>query len=48
AVNYAVYVLVLHALSGPWVAAIGVACGSAAGLVVNYLSARHLVFRKRR
>lgn len=48
AVNYAVYVLVLHAISGPWAAAVGVACGSAAGLVVNYLSARYLVFRKRR
>ena len=48
AVNYAVYVLVLHGLSGPWAAAIGVACGSAAGLVVNYLSARYVVFRKRR
>ena len=47
AVNYAVYVLVLHNLAGPWAAAIGIAFGSAAGLVVNYLTARYLVFRKR-
>lgn len=45
AVNYAVYVLTLHWLSGTWAAAIGVALGSAAGLVVNFVSARYLVFR---
>ena len=45
AVNYAVYVLTLHWLSGPWAAAIGVALGSAAGLVVNFVSARYLVFK---
>jgi putative flippase GtrA len=48
AVNYAVYVLTLHALRGPWVPALGVALGSVAGLVLNFLSARFLVFRRRR
>jgi putative flippase GtrA len=47
AVNYTVYVLVLHWLSGPWAAAAGVALGSLAGLAVNFLSARYLVFRAR-
>lgn len=51
AVNYAVYVLVLHWLSGrwgPWAAAAGVALGSLAGLAVNFASARFLVFKARR
>ncbi|PZQ73774.1 MAG: GtrA family protein [Variovorax paradoxus] len=47
AVNYAVYVLTLHSVEGPWAAALGVALGSLCGMVVNYLSARHLVFRSR-
>lgn len=47
AVNYAVYVLTLQAVEGPWAAALGVALGSLGGMVVNYLSARHLVFRSR-
>lgn len=47
AVNYAVYVLTLHTVQGPWAAALGVALGSLCGMVVNYLSARHLVFRSR-
>jgi len=47
AVNYAVYVLTLHSVDGPWAAALGVALGSLGGMVVNYLSARHLVFRAR-
>ena len=45
AVNYGAYVLVLHWFSGPWVPVAGVALGSCAGLVVNFLSARYLVFR---
>jgi putative flippase GtrA len=44
-VNYGAYVLVLHGFSGPWAPAAGVALGSCAGLVVNFLSARYLVFR---
>lgn len=48
AVNYAVYVTTLHWIDGPWAPALGVALGSCAGLVVNFLSARHLVFRARR
>jgi putative flippase GtrA len=47
-VNYGVYVLVLHAFTGPWVPAAGVALGSLAGLVLNFLSARHLIFKSRR
>lgn len=47
AVNYLVYVLTLHWLAGPWVAALGVALGSLAGLIVNFASARFLVFRQR-
>jgi putative flippase GtrA len=47
AVNYAVYAAVMHWLSVPGAALIGVALGSCAGLVLNYLSAKFLVFRKR-
>jgi putative flippase GtrA len=47
-VNYGVYVLVLHASSGPWVPALGVALGSVAGLALNFLSARYLIFKSRR
>lgn len=47
-VNYAVYVLTLHWLSGPLAPAVGVALGSCAGLVVNFLSARYLVFKSAR
>jgi putative flippase GtrA len=43
--NYGAYVLVLHWVTGPWAPAAGVAAGSCAGLVVNFLSARYLVFR---
>ncbi|MGJ3702582.1 GtrA family protein [Variovorax sp. AFSI2.2] len=46
-VNYGAYVLVLHWFTGPWAPAAGVALGSCAGLVVNFLSARYLVFRAR-
>jgi len=47
-VNYGAYVGVLHAFEGRWVPALGVAAGSCAGLVVNFLAARHLVFKARR
>jgi putative flippase GtrA len=47
-VNYVVYVLVLHALSGAWVPALGVALGSCAGLALNFISARQLIFKSRR
>ena len=46
-VNYGAYVLVLHWVTGAWAPAAGVALGSCAGLVVNFLSARYLVFRAR-
>lgn len=44
-VNYAAYALTLHWVGGAWGPALGVAVGSCAGLVVNFLSARHFVFR---
>lgn len=44
-VNYATYVLTLHWVGGPLAPALGVAIGSCAGLAVNFLSARHLVFK---
>jgi len=47
-VNYAAYVAVLHAASGSWAPLLGVAVGSGAGVVVNFLAARHLVFKGRR
>lgn len=47
-VNYAAYVLTLHWIGGTWAPTLGVAIGSCAGLVVNFLSARHLVFRASR
>jgi len=47
AVNYAVYALTLHWVQGPGAAALGVALGSCAGLLVNFLAARHVVFRPR-
>ena len=47
-VNYAVYVLTLHWAGGPLAPALGVALGSCAGLAVNFLSARHLVFKSAR
>jgi putative flippase GtrA len=48
AVNYATYVGVLRAFEGAWVPALGVAAGSCAGLAVNFVAARHLVFKARR
>lgn len=43
-VNYGAYVLALHWIGGPLAPALGVALGSGAGLVVNFLTARFLVF----
>ena len=45
-VNYAVYVLTLYGMSGPWAPALGVALGSCAGLVVNFMMARYVVFAR--
>ncbi|MGJ7509144.1 GtrA family protein [Variovorax sp. GT1P44] len=47
-VNYAVYVLTLHWVGGVLAPALGVALGSCAGLAVNFMSARHLVFKSAR
>ena len=44
-VNYLAYALTLHSLEGPLAPALGVAFGSIAGLMVNFLTARYLVFR---
>lgn len=44
-VNYAVYALTLHQVEGRLAPALGVALGSCAGLLVNFLSARQWVFR---
>ncbi|MDM0021757.1 GtrA family protein [Variovorax saccharolyticus] len=43
-VNYLTYVLTLHWLEGPLAPALGVGFGSIAGLMVNFLTARFLVF----
>ena len=43
--NYGAYVLTLHWVEGRWAAALGVAIGSLAGMGVNFLSARYLIFR---
>ncbi|BDT69296.1 hypothetical protein os1_34860 [Comamonadaceae bacterium OS-1] len=45
--NYAAYVATLHWIDLPGKAALGVAFGSCAGLLSNYLTARHLVFRQK-
>jgi len=45
--NYAAYVATLHWVAGAWAPMLGVAFGSGAGLTVNFLSARHLVFKAR-
>lgn len=44
-VNYGAYVLTLHWLGGPLAPALGVALGSGAGLAVNFLTARFMVFK---
>lgn len=43
--NYTAYVATLHWVDMPGKAALGVALGSCAGLLSNYLTARHLVFK---
>jgi putative flippase GtrA len=47
-VNYTVYVLTLHWLNATLAPAVGVALGSCAGLAVNFLAARYLVFKSSR
>ncbi|MBS0450753.1 MAG: GtrA family protein [Proteobacteria bacterium] len=47
-VNYGAYLLTLHFVPGSAAPLIGVAVGSCAGLVVNFLVARHIVFAARR
>lgn len=46
AVNYAVYAATLHFAAIPHAAALGVALGSVAGLAVNFLTARFLIFSR--
>ncbi len=47
AVNYAAYVATLHwGPPGPWLPTLGVACGSLAGMTVNFTSAKWLVFNR--
>ena len=45
-VNYVVYVSVVYGMSVAFAPVLGVALGSIAGLIFNYLAARHLVFRR--
>ena len=45
--NYSAYAATLHWIDLPGKAALGVALGSCAGLVSNYLTARHLVFKQK-
>lgn len=46
ALNYATYAGALHFSEGrSWAPLLGVMCGSIAGMAVNYISARFLVFR---
>jgi putative flippase GtrA len=47
ALNYAAYAAVFRWVNLPGKAALGVAAGSLAGMTANYLSARHLVFKRR-
>lgn len=49
AVNYAIYIAVIHELTevfGVLTPALGVALGSLGGMAVNFASARSIVFRK--
>ena len=48
AINYAVYAITLQHVEGRLAPALGVALGSIAGLVANYLSARFVIFRRGR
>ena len=45
AMNYLAYTLTLLWSSAPWAPTLGVALGSIAGLAVNFVSARKVVFR---
>ena len=45
AVNYLVYAVTLHFVDGRFAPVVGVALGSLAGLSLNFLAARYLVFR---
>jgi putative flippase GtrA len=45
--NYLTYVLVLHNWHGQGAALLGVALGSVAGMGVNFLAARYLLFSRR-
>lgn len=44
-INYTVYVLTLHWMSGPFAPTIGVALGSCVGLLSNFTAARMLLSR---
>lgn len=49
AVNYAAYALTLHFMPpAAWAPLLGVAVGSVAGMGLNFVSARWLIFRTRR
>ena len=45
-VNYLVYASVVYSVHSVFAPMLGVALGSIAGLIFNYLAARHLVFRR--
>lgn len=45
-VNYLVYASVVYGVRSVFAPVLGVALGSIAGLIFNYLAARHLVFRR--
>ncbi len=44
-VNYLAYTITLHFNSSSWAPTLGVALGSVAGLLVNFVSARKVAFR---
>ncbi len=46
AVNYLAYASVVYGVLSVFAPMLGVALGSIAGLIFNYLAARHLVFRR--
>lgn len=45
-VNYLVYASVIYGVHSVFAPVLGVALGSVAGLIFNYLAARHFVFRR--
>ncbi|MDD2711699.1 MAG: GtrA family protein [Simplicispira sp.] len=45
-VNYLVYASVVYGVHSVFAPVLGVALGSIAGLIFNYLAARHFVFRR--